>query len=95
METDLLNIGLQDYCSSRDAVSLKNKLIEALGSNIALDAEHVETIPTPILQVILAASKQWQASDETIVLTNTSDEVRKDIELLGLAENELFSEVAI
>lgn len=67
---------------------LKNSLLSVItdGATVELDAEQVQRVTTPCLQVFAAAAKHSEHSGGELHFINVPDEFRNAVKAVGLSE---------
>ncbi len=67
---------------------LKNSLLSVIvdGATVELDAEQVQRVTTPCLQVLASAAKHSEVHGGELRIINVPDEFRSAVQILGLGE---------
>lgn len=94
MTSEPSTISLAPLCRDGDVKKLFEQLTAAKSQPITLDAEDVTTMPSLLLQGILAAEREWQSEDIAFEVINMSDACCQTLTLLGLEDDHFSSEVA-
>ena len=82
METE--QIVLPQAITGEMADDLFGELKAKIGSSISIDASQVERIDTQCVEVLVAASKQWDKDDCELNFSSVSDEFVTALQSLGL-----------
>jgi chemotaxis protein CheX len=74
-----------------EATALRGKLMKLRGSNVAVDASHVERIGTLCAQVLMAAAKTWDEDKLTFTFSKVSEAFQKTMQLIGVDIDHLLA----
>ena len=86
---DLPETGTHEACAV-----LVDELSAFRGEPIRLNAEPVARLGGMLLQILLAARKQWQADGQPLTLETPSEPFCRGLERLGLAEDHFAKDAA-
>jgi len=78
------DIALESNLNLMAAAPLAQKLTEQFNVPVLINAENVDHIDLPCLQILIAASRQWQSSDVSFEIKDMSEGFTNSLSALGL-----------
>jgi len=82
-------VALPECLDSSAATAVRDMLLAARGASIEVDAAQVRRVGAQSLQILVAASRTWEADGHTYKIINPSAEFIDVATLLGLSSHEL------
>jgi len=67
-----------------EASTLRSKLMDMRGSNVAIDASGVERLGTLCVQVLLSAARTWNEDKLSFTFTKVSEVFQRTMQVIGV-----------
>ena len=87
------DIVLDEMETSEKAIVLLDRILAIRGKNFSLDANKVQRIDTPCIEVLLSCARLWRNDEHSIKIKSPSDQFIGALECLGLAKQNIEVEV--
>ncbi len=82
-------LALSEKNTSEDVPALIGELLENRKINLVIEADKVEQIDTPFIEVLVATSKLWLSDGFSVEINNASEAFENCIKLLGISLSKL------
>ena len=76
---------LRDFATAEKASELKDAILKRRGGDLSIDGVDVEFLSGLALEALVSARATWRLDGASMTILNPSEQMKRDVELLGMA----------